>query len=120
MFGPLLSAYLDDECHVESITESTYNGQEVLEIITTSRFFANPITVWVDPSNLTVLAHSTVRSDGTEQMSEFSDFRNVQRVTIPHKIVTSEGGIEKSSITIEGPAFNIGVSSHLFQRKENE
>lgn len=116
MFGPILSVYLDDSGLIESMTEAIYKGQKVLELKIMPEFHAHALKVLVDSENMTILAQSVVKPDGTEEWYEFSDYRTVQKVKIPHKIQVLESGDVISSITIKSVAFNVGATSYLFQR----
>lgn len=116
MFGPILTAYLKGTNRIESIEQSQWEGSKALRIKLLNADESSFDFFYVDPVRMEVVAQVANRSEGQDMVSEFSDYKTVNRVNIPFTTIVKQGDEVLSRVVLEDARFNIGASSILFKR----
>lgn len=118
MFGPILSAYLDEAGRVESIVVDEWEGETCLrvEISKGSDSGEEKIAFYVDPVSMQPMVQFNPKAGPDAFLTEYQDHRKVGKVSIAHKVITKRNGEETGRIVVESARFNVGVSSAVFDR----
>ncbi|MEO0509368.1 MAG: hypothetical protein AAF065_05885 [Verrucomicrobiota bacterium] len=115
MFGPLLSAYLDQSDSIESIELADWEGHACLHIVMKSLDDGSTTELYVDGDSLQILVQIVGLASGETTMMTFSDYVHVNKVNIPFTSVLEKGGKEINRIFLDSVQFNVGASSSLFE-----
>ena len=108
---------LDGSCSATELRGDTVNGDAVRVLRCTDRA-GNRMEVFVNAENYRIVKCEGIFSVGTETTSlsaEFGDFRTVDGVLLPFRIVNYAGGRKISVTTIDRYLINPSVDDALFR-----